>query len=677
MRFDKFTLKVQEALQEAQSLATSSGHQGIDVEHLLIAFLRQPEGIVGTILSKLGANPPAMEEAVKKVLDRLPRVEGSGTSQAYITPRLNKIMDQSLSEAARLKDEYASAEHILIAMAEEKSGETAKIFKNAGITRDNIFKAMVDIRGNQRITDPNPEEKYQSLKKYAKDFNELARKGAFDPVIGRDDEIRRASSRSCRRRTKNNPVLIGEPGVGKTAIVEGLAHPRSSAATSRRGSRTNASSSRWTWAPLIAGAKYRGEFEERLKAAAQGRSPTTRGRSSSSSTSSTPSSGQGAAEGAMDASQPAQAHALARGELHCLGATTLDEYRKYIEKDAAIGAPFPGDPGAKQPSVEDTVSILRGLKRALRDPPRRTGSRTPRMVSAAVLSDRYISDRFLPDKAIDLVDEAAAQACAPRSTACPREHRRHRPAAPRCSLEIEIAGSLRKENGQDRRPRSSSTRLERGARRACKDTMESALKRPLGQREEGHQKTSSAVRESLIELARQDAGAAGRARLRNLNRAAELRHGKHPRPGQRQLAAEEQASLETATARPSGCSRRRSTRTTSPRSSPAGRTSRSRVCSCRATSRRSSWQIDANGCKQRVVGQDAAVAAVADAVLRRARAGPERPAAAHRLVHLPRPHRRRQDRARPGPRRVPLRRRDRPWCASTCPSTWRSTPSPV
>ena len=222
MRFDKFTLKVQEAIQEAQTLAGHYGHQGIDVEHLLFAFLEQPEGMVGSILKKLGTDPGAMAHEVKKALERLPRVEGLGLSQPGITPRLNRVLDHALAEAARLKDEYVSAEHILTVMADEKQGEAVKILRAAGVTKDSILKVLVEIRGNQRITDPNPEEKYQALKRYARDFNELARKGAFDPVIGRDEEIRRVMQ-VLSRRTKNNPVLIGEPGVGKTAIVEGLA----------------------------------------------------------------------------------------------------------------------------------------------------------------------------------------------------------------------------------------------------------------------------------------------------------------------------------------------------------------------------------------------------------------------------------------------------------------------
>jgi len=402
MRFDKFTLKVQEAIQEAQGLAGQSGHQALDVEHLLVSFLKHPEGIVPDILKKLGVDPGRIEREISKVLERLPRIESAAAGQTYMTPRLNRVLDASISEAARLTDEYVSAEHVLVAMADEKEGPLAKILTAHGITKDAIFKVLVEIRGNQRITDPNPEEKYQALKRYGRDFNELARRGSFDPVIGRDEEIRRVMQ-VLSRRTKNNPILIGEPGVGKTAIVEGLAQrivngdvPENLKDKRVIGLDIGA---------LVAGAKYRGEFEERLKAvlkevtAAQGEIILFIDEIHTVV-------GAGAAEGSVDASNMLKP-ALARGELRCVGATTLNEYRKHIEKDPALERRFQPIL-VKEPSVEDTIAILRGLKERY-EVHHGVRIKDAAIIAAATLSSRYISDRFLPDKAVDLIDEAASR----------------------------------------------------------------------------------------------------------------------------------------------------------------------------------------------------------------------------------------------------------------------------
>lgn len=402
MRFDKFTLKVQEALQTAQTLASQQGHPAITPEHLLIAFLDQSEGMVGAILKKLGVEPGRIASEIRQALDRQPRVEGAGVGQPGLSPGLSRILDQALTEAARLRDEYVSAEHILIIMSDEKAGDAAKILHTAGVTRDGVFKALVDIRGNQRITDPNPEEKYQALKRYSRDFNELVRKGTFDPVIGRDEEIRRVMQ-VLSRRTKNNPALIGEPGVGKTAIVEGLAQRivNGDVPESLKNKRVVG----LDIGALVAGAKYRGEFEDRLKAVlkevtdAQGEIILFIDEIHTVV-------GAGAAEGSVDASNMLKP-ALARGELRCVGATTLNEYRKYIEKDPALERRFQPIL-VREPSVEDTIAILRGLKERY-EVHHGVRIKDSAIIAAATLSNRYIADRFLPDKAVDLIDEAASR----------------------------------------------------------------------------------------------------------------------------------------------------------------------------------------------------------------------------------------------------------------------------
>jgi ATP-dependent Clp protease ATP-binding subunit ClpB len=399
MQVEKFTLKAQEALQEAKAIAEQRNHQQIDVEHLLLALLLQKEGIVLPILQKLGVNIDLMISQLEEELNRIPKVMGGGAGQAYLSNRLNEILNMAWKEAERLMDEYLSTEHLLIAIADEKRGPSYQILQANGVTRDLIFRVLQEIRGPHRVTDQNPEGKYQALKRYSRDLTEEARKGKLDPVIGRDDEIRRVIQ-VLSRRTKNNPVLIGEPGVGKTAIVEGLAQRvvKGDVPETLKNKRLAA----LDLGAMIAGAKFRGEFEERLKAVLKEISGAA-GNIILFIDELHSLVGAGAAEGAIDASNMLKP-ALARGELRCVGATTLNEYRKYVEKDAALERRFQPIYVA-QPSVEDTIAILRGLKERY-EVHHGVKIKDSAIIAAAVLSNRYISDRFLPDKAVDLIDEA-------------------------------------------------------------------------------------------------------------------------------------------------------------------------------------------------------------------------------------------------------------------------------
>ncbi len=400
MRLDKFTVKAQEALQAAQSMADQHDHQAIEPEHLLVALLEQREGVVGPVLAKLGARPEAIQRELQAALGKLATVKGA--SGHYLGERTRQALDRAQAEAERLKDEYVSTEHLLLALAQERDGATGRVLTANGVSAEAIYKALVEIRGTQRVTDPNPEEKYQALLRYSRDLTDLARRGKLDPVIGRDEEIRRVIQ-VLSRRTKNNPVLIGEPGVGKTAIVEGLAQ-RIVAGDVPEGLKGKQLVALDIGA-LVAGSKYRGEFEDRLKAVLKEITESA-GAIICFIDELHTLVGAGAAEGAVDAANMLKP-ALARGELRCVGATTLDEYRKHIEKDAALERRFQ-PVMVREPSVEDTIAILRGLKDKY-EVHHKVKIKDTALVAAAVLSHRYIGDRFLPDKAIDLVDEAAAR----------------------------------------------------------------------------------------------------------------------------------------------------------------------------------------------------------------------------------------------------------------------------
>ncbi len=400
MRFDKFTVKSQQLIQEAQGLAARNQNQQIEPEHLLAAMLTEKEGVARAILQKLGVSADAVARDVASAVEQLPKVSGGG--DRYISQRTNSLLEAAFAEASKMKDEYVSIEHLLLALADDKSGQAGRILGRGGVTREMILTVLKDIRGSQRITDPNPEEKYQALDKFSRDLTELARLGKLDPVIGRDDEIRRIVQ-VLSRRTKNNPVLIGEPGVGKTAIVEGLAQRIVEGDVSE--TLKNRRLVALDMGALIAGAKYRGEFEDRLKAVLK-EVERAEGEVVLFIDELHTLVGAGAAEGAMDASNMLKP-ALARGTLRCVGATTLNEYRKYIEKDAAFERRF--QPVlVQEPTIEDTISILRGLKEKY-EVHHGVRIKDSAIVAAATLSDRYIADRFLPDKAIDLIDECASK----------------------------------------------------------------------------------------------------------------------------------------------------------------------------------------------------------------------------------------------------------------------------
>jgi ATP-dependent Clp protease ATP-binding subunit ClpB len=517
MDMNRMTIKVQEALQAASGHAMRRSHQGVDVEHVLLALLEQEGGIAGALLEYAGVAVSAVKAAVEQTLSKLPQVQGpgAGPGQIHLTARLGQVLTRAEEEMKALRDDYLSVEHILLAMAEEGG-----ILRRVGLTRDRLLSALQKVRGNQRVTSQDPEGTYQALEKYGRDLTRLAGQGKLDPVIGRDDEIRRVIQ-ILSRRTKNNPVLIGEPGVGKTAIVEGLAQRivKGDVPEGLKQKRLIV----LDMGALVAGAKFRGEFEERLKAvlkeiqAAQGQILLFIDELHTVV-------GAGAAEGAMDAANLLKPM-LARGELHLIGATTLDEYRKHIEKDAALERRFQ-TVMVDQPSVEDTISILRGLKERY-EVHHGVRIKDAALVAAAKLSHRYISDRFLPDKAIDLVDEAAAR-LRTEIDSLPAEL----DEVSRKVMQLEIEReALRKE--QDPGSKARLDALEKELAELNRDLQ--ALK-ARWESEKASVARLRKIRQQIEEVKQQIEQA---ERAYDLNRVAELRYGELPRL-ERELALEEQ-----------------------------------------------------------------------------------------------------------------------------------------